>query len=248
MRRSIQAATGCAMLLACAGTAHAQSVSSDKLSVNVNLGYQTQSQDLASSGAFSLYGEDGTFTTTQSIDAGLLFDASVDYRLTKSMAVGIGWTSFSGKSNATVAAQVPHPIFFGQFRTASVGANDIEHHANAINIDAVFRYPLSRKMDVVVSAGPSIVMVNQELTTGITVQQETGPSFSQPTISSVNVTAQKKTTLGFNAGADFAYMVNRRYGAGAGIRYTFASADIDGLADKLKAGGFQVLFGARLRF
>lgn len=236
------------MLLACAGNAQAQSVPSDKLSVSVNAGYQTQSRDIAGSGTYSIYEEDATFTTSQTIDSGIIFDASADYQIMDRFAIGVGWTTFSKKSPAQVSVLVPHPAFFGQFRTANVEAADIEHRANTINIDAVFRYPLSAKMDIVVSAGPSIVMVNQEVVTGFTVQQETAPPFNAPTVSSVTATATKKTTVGFNAGADFAYMFNRHYGAGAGFRYTFASADIEGVTDSLKIGGVQVLFGARLRF
>ena len=65
---------------------------------------------------------------------------------------------------------------------------------------------------------------------------------------SITVATEKKTTFGFNMGVDFAYMFDPRYGVGAGMRYTFASAHLAGLDDSVKAGGFQLLFGARLRF
>jgi hypothetical protein len=247
MRRSTIAAVGCALLVPSAGTAHAQSLSSDKLSVSVNAGYQAQSRDLTGSGTYTIYDEDATFTTSQKIKSGPLFDVSADYEVMEEFAVGIGWTRFSSSAAAALDAQIPHPAFVGQFRSASAEAGETNHSANAININAVWRYPVSGKIDLAVSAGPSIVRISQDVVAGFSVAPET-PPFASPAIDTVSVSSVKKTTLGFNAGVDAAYMFDRRYGAGAGLRYTFASANIAGLDDKVKAGGLQLLFGARLRF
>ena len=240
------AAVGCALLLACAGTAHAQAVSSDKISLNVNLGFQAQSHDAAGGGTYSIYEEDATFSTSQTIKSGLIFDVSADYKVADQLAIGVGWTFFSKSSPISVDAQVPHPVFVGQFRSAS-SQTDGDHSANAININAVYRYAVSGKMDVIVSAGPSIVSVSHEVVTGVTIRPES-PPFPNPQIDSVTLSKESKTTVGFNAGVDLAYMVNPRYGVGAGLRYLFASADIPNLDDNLKVGGLQLLFGARLRF
>lgn len=246
MSRSIHAALGCALLLAVAGPVSAQSASSDKFFLNVNLGYQTQSRDLAGGGTYTIYEEDATFSTSQTIKSGLIFDVNAGYEVAENFAIGVGWTTFSKTSSVNISAQVPHPAFVGQFRTVT-GEADAKHSANAININAVWRYPVSGKADVIVSAGPSIVKVSQDVATGITIKPEAWP-FPPPELDTVTVSSESKTTVGFNAGVDFAYMLDPRYGVGAGLRYTFASADIPGLDDNVKVGGLQLLFGARLRF
>ncbi|MGE5813140.1 MAG: outer membrane beta-barrel protein, partial [Acidobacteriota bacterium] len=183
---------------------------------------------------------------SQTIKSGFIFDINADYEVAEHIAIGVGWTTFSKTSPASVTAEVPHPVFIGQPRTVS-SQTDAKHSANAINIDAVWRYPVSGKADVIVSAGPSIVMVSQDVITGVTIKPE-APPFPGPEVDTVNVSTEKKTTVGFNAGVDFAYMLAPRYGVGAGLRYTYASVDIPTLDDSVKAGGLQLLFGGRFRF
>jgi hypothetical protein len=58
----------------------------------------------------------------------------------------------------------------------------------------------------------------------------------------------KKTTVGINLGVDVTYLVTKRFGVGGLARYTWGSADLDGAADKLTVGGFQIGGGLRVRF
>lgn len=270
MKRSISVILGCASLLvvssANAGAQttqptqptqsvqpapsaqRAQSAPPDKIAIAVNVGYQAQSQDIATNGTYSIYEEDATYAGTQTVGGGVIFDIGAEYRLTRSVGVGVSWSYFSDKGPIAVTAQVPHPLFSNQFRVASAQANDAKHTESVINLDLVYRMPFANKIDLVFYGGPTIASIKHETVSTITVAPETGPSFSNPTINSFTLASQSKTGFGVNVGADAQYMFTPRFGAGAGIRYIYASADITGAADKIKAGGFQVLGGLRARF
>ena len=66
-------------------------------------------------------------------------------------------------------------------------------------------------------------------------------------INSVEVVRLKDTTVGFNLGADMTYSIHQNIGAGLLLRYTYGSAGFEGESD-VRAGGFQIAVGARVRF
>jgi hypothetical protein len=241
------------LLLLTAPNARAQMQWTDKLFVNVNGGYQAASTDeFVSTADFSIYEEAASLTATQKLKSGAVFDGSVGYRLWKNLAVAIGFTRSSSKSDALVTARVPSPLAFDQLRVASVTASGTEHTQVTTHVQAVWFWPFTDKIDFAFAAGPSFIAVNQELISAVEIGPESGPPFTNPQITQVTVKKEKKTAPGFNLGADATYLVTKRFGAriGAGLtlRYVFASADLEGLNDSLKVGGFQVLAGVRIRY
>jgi hypothetical protein len=237
------------LILLAAPNARAQMQWTDKLFVNVNAGYQVASTDeFTSTSTFEVYEEPASLTATQKVKSGPVFDASAGYRLWKNLAVGIGFTRFSSDSDVAVNARVPHPLFFDQPRVATISAPGAKHTEVATHVQATWFWPYSDKIDFAFAAGPSFISVNQELVSGVTIGPETGPSYTNPQITDVAVTKEKKTAFGFNIGADMTYLVRKNYGAGVTVRYVFGSADLPGLSDSQSIGGFQILGGVRVRY
>jgi hypothetical protein len=106
----------------------------------------------------------------------------------------------------------------------------------------VWMVPVTDKVDVGVSFGPSIFFVGQEIPGAITV---TEPG---PTVSGVTTQKVDKTGAGINLGVDVTYLLTKRVGIGGLMRYTWGSVDIDGANDSMSVGGFQIGVGGRLRF
>jgi hypothetical protein len=237
------------LILLAAPSARAQMQWTNKLFVNVNGGYQvSSSKEFTSASDFSVYDEPADLTATQKLKSGGVFDGSVGYRVWKNLAVGIGFTRASSKSDVIVNARIPHPLFYDQFRVASVTAPGAKHSEVQTHIQAVWFWPFTDKIDFAFSAGPSFISVNQELISGVTIGPETGPSYTSPEISEVIVREEKKTAFGINLGADMTYLVAKNYGAGVTLRYVFGSADLPGLSDSQTVGGFQILGGVRIRY
>jgi len=225
-----------------APSAQAQMTWTDKGFLNVTGGVQTGSHTIATDTTFGLYDEVATFGTTQKISGGGFFDASAGYRVWNNLALGAGLSWTSSKADADGAGSIPDPVFYDRLRAIKVAAADLNHTERAIHLMAVWMVPVTDKIDVGLSAGPTIFQVKQDVPSGISI---TEPG---PTVTRVDVTKSDKTNVGLNIGVDVTYLVTRKIGVGGLARYTRGSVDVDGVTEKLTVGGFQIGGGLRIRF
>jgi hypothetical protein len=179
---------------------------------------------------------------TQKVKSGGFFDVSVGYKVWHNLALGVGYSRAGSKADAAITLSVPDPVFFDRPRSVTASATGLAHTENTVNLMAVWMVPVTDKIDVGVSAGPSIFMLKQEL--------PNSPSITEPgpIVGPIDLSSADKTTAGFNLGVDVTYMLNKRFGVGGLARYTWGSAAITGATNDLKLGGFQIGAGLRTRF
>ena len=230
----------CALLTA---PAHAQTMTwTDRAFANVNFGLQEVSRTLDASSTFDLYGETGDLSTTQPIDGGALFDIGAGYKVWHNLAIGLGYSRVQTDADVALAANVPDPNFFDRPRGLTATSPNAEHAEHAIHIQGTWMMPVTDKIDVGISFGPTIFMVKQDVATAISV---TEPG---PTLASTTIVREDKTGVGINLGVDLSYLITPRIGAGILARYTVGSVDLDAATESLTVGGFELGFGARIRF
>jgi outer membrane protein with beta-barrel domain len=222
--------------------AHAQMKWTDKGFANINIGAQSGSHDVETNTTFSVYDEDAHVTTTQKTGGGFLFDLNGGYKVWSNLVVAVGYSFMSDSTDGAVTASIPDPAVFDRLRTVTATADNLSHAEHAINFSGVWMVPVTDKVDVGLSFGPTIFMVKQELPDTITF---TEPG---PTVTGINKKDVDKTTAGINLGVDVTYLLKKNYGVGAILRYTWGSVDLDGASDKLTVGGFQFGVGGRYRF
>ena len=236
---------GCVSFVLCAlvaAPASAQMTWTDKAFLNVNFGVQETSHTLDASSTFDLYGEQGSLSTTQPVDGGALFDIGAGYKVWKNLAVGLGYSRVQSDGDVTLEANVPDPNFFDRPRGVTGVASNAEHAEHAIHLQGTWVMPVTDKMDVAFSFGPTIFMVSQDIVTDLSITEPT------PTISSSTVTREDKTAVGINLGVDLNYFFRPRIGAGLLVRYSYGSVELEGAQESLPVGGFQIGAGVRLRF
>ena len=211
--------------------------------VSINGGAQVGSHDLSSTQSFPLFDETANITSSQKIGSGGLFDISVGYRVWHNVAVSICYTDTSSKADLNVNGSIPDPAIFDHPHTFTSSFSGARHSENVVNLDAVWMMPVTDKIDVGFSAGPSIFSVKQDVAANLS-DTNTVPSLA----------SESKTTAGINIGVDVTYLVgkmpglNKDWGVGGLARYTWGSAKLGNSTDKLTLGGFQIGAGARLRF
>lgn len=225
-----------------AATAHAQMTWTDQGFVNASLGIQSGSRTLNTSSIFESLDEQARLDTTQDVDGGMFLDISAGYKVWRNLAAAIGFSRMKSDSDVTFNAAIPDPVATDRLRTVSASAAGAEHKEQAFHLMGVWMMPVTDKIDVGFSAGPSIFQVSQDVPTAITTA-EPGPTVTGTTVTSVD-----KTTVGLNLGVDATYLVTPDIGAGLLVRYTRGSADLPGATDKLTVGGFQIGVGVRYRF
>jgi hypothetical protein len=181
-------------------------------------------------------------STSQEVSGGGLFDINGGYKIWRNLAVGLGYSHVGSKSDAAITGSIPDPAVFDRPRTVTATATDLEHSENTINIIATWMLPVTDKVDVGFSFGPSFIMVSQDLVDSVAI---TEPG---PTVTGTTIRTEEKTAGGINLGIDVTYLLNKRFGVGGLMRYTYGSVELNGATDKLTVGGFQIGAGGRIRF
>jgi hypothetical protein len=219
--------------------------------LNVNFGIQVIAEDAATTNTtFTIYDETGKLTTAQTLDSQApFFDIGGGFRVAGNFGLGFTYTRLSSNGAAQVTAQVPSPIYYDQPRTATATLSDLEHLEDGYHFQALWMLPITDRLDIVISGGPSLFNLKQGIVMSPQIT-EVGPPYS-----SVNMTVAQTTTtaseIGFNVGADMTFRFANNVGVGAIVRYTAATVSLTpegGEASDVKVGGFQLGGGLRIRF
>jgi hypothetical protein len=230
--------------------------------LNINVMLQSGSRPFSERvNPTEIFKEPVDFRTTQAIPSGALPDFALGVRLWRNLAVGVGATYFRVGEDVELTGEVPHPLFYG--RPRDLGGrqlNGYRHTQTGIHAHAVVTVPLASRLDVALSAGPSLFLVTQDRVSKVDVKLP-GPTHDEfevaPMVQSVGERA-----FGANAGIDFTYHLVRRLepgavfwtaGLGFFVRWTgatvgFASEVESGEPVSLDVGGLQYGAGLRFRF
>jgi hypothetical protein len=227
-------------LLACAATSTAQTPLGGRIFVGINGGGQMSTDTLTIGNALTIYDQSASWTTTENIDGGGMFDFNIGYKVWNDLGIAIGFSRFNSTGSAAGAALVPSPIFFNRPNAVTLDVSTAPRSERNIYLVGVWFVPIRDKIDLALSLGPSFTRVEQQLVTDIVIPA--GTSNALPVI-----VTQSGTATGLNVGIDGTYMFLPWLGAGAFARYNGGSLDLDQVTD-VKAGGFQAGIGARLRF
>jgi hypothetical protein len=117
------------------------------------------------------------------------------------------------------------------------------------HVQILYLLPVSRVFDVMFSAGPSLVTVQQDLVNSVNFS-ETYP-YDRAAFESAGLVRVRKSGVGFNVGADATWHATPMIGIGILLRYTRGnvSLPIPGQSEvHARAGGAQAGVGVRLFF
>jgi len=218
-----------------------------RVRIGINGGIQTS--DNAIHQAFTLQKNlEGTpITADIAVQREPLFDAGLVVRIRGRFGVGVAVSYAMRDINADVTAQIPHPFFFSQPRavtgTAAAGRTETTTH-----IDAVWMVP-SRKVDVLLSVGPSLFNVTQTLITDV-LYADAYP-YDAATFGSAPTATARRTATGFHVGADVTVKLSAHVGVGGLLRFSRASATFTAGTDNsvtTDLGGLQAGGGVRIGF
>ena len=225
-----------------------------RFTISVNGGFQVASQDLLRVTTFTLYDEEARVEIAQNdIEGGGFLDLGATVRLRGNLGAGISYARVESSNDGVVTGSIPHPLLFDQPRTLTASASDLQHKEQGVHVYATWFIPFTEKLDFTVSAGPSFFNVSQDFIQTVAFSET--PPFTSVTVDEVRELNLKENTVGFNVGVDANYAVTRAYGVDLGVgvllRFTRGEADFqvnEGDAIGVKAGGFQIGGGVRVRF
>lgn len=230
-------------VLASASPAAAQMAWTDRVFLNVNIGQQKMNQQIATEGSFDIYEEAGNWSTSFDVANSALRDISGGVRVWKNLALGVGFSKTTDTHDAVLTASIPDILAFDAPHTDTATVTGLAREETAVHISAVWMVPVTDKIDIALSGGPSFFSVTQPFVSGMTVT----PGAS--TIGSVATSSIEESVTGFHVAIDATFLIIPNVGVGAMARYAAAKVDAPVLkAGTIDVGGLQGLVGLRIRF
>ena len=228
--------------------------------LNLNALFPTGDRSLTERLSIPLYDETAVFEARHASPAGMGVDAAVGLRVWSSLAVGLGVTHSRSKGGIDGAGVVPHPLFHGRPREQEFRLDGFNRTDLGIHLQAAWTILLADRLDVVLSAGPSLFIVELDRmdpnpnTFEVT---ETAP-YNEVQVDFGRRSVQKRVP-GASVGVDLTYHFIRRrdpgalfWTAGIGIFagwMTGTSALPEfGADENLDVGGLRAGAGLRFRF
>lgn len=243
--------TAAVFLIAIGSAANARAQSRDwpeRIWIGVSGGFQPAANGFDDAFELPRYAETERVDIGYPVKGGALVAASGGYRVWKRFTVGLGVSRYSRRSDATVSARVPHPFFDNQFRQIE-GTSSTLRGETGTHLLLGWMMPVTDRIRVIVTAGPSFMSVEQTVVTGVQFA-ETYP-YDTAEFTAATTRRASRSATGFNAGADVMWMFARHIGAGGLVQVTQARARLipaEGRTLPVDAGGAQAALGIRLIF
>ncbi|MEP6918000.1 MAG: hypothetical protein ABJC89_20300, partial [Acidobacteriota bacterium] len=149
------------------GTAQAQGMPVARAVVSVTAGYQTSQPTFSQSITFEEYSEEGSLTTAYATRRRPVADGGLTLRLWRRLGVGVAGSYFHDAGSATVSALLPNPFVFDQPRQIS-GPAGVTHNELALHFQAAYWAPISPRVALIVSGGPTVFRVEQDFVSDVT--------------------------------------------------------------------------------
>ncbi len=224
--------------------------------VTVDVPFQLLNNDFSESLSFADTGrrtENVSFVTDYASTRGALFDVGAGVRLAKSIGVGVSASWFRRSSSAVFDLKMPSPIAANSPLNVTGSVSDLRRRELGIHIHALQALPIGSRARVMLSGGPSVFHVKQDLVRSI--QFDVLPGFASLTFDQALVTPVERTVVGYNVGADVTWAIASHFGIGAVTRYSRATATLDpgaqssiNRAIEMHVGGLHLGGGIQWRF
>jgi hypothetical protein len=220
----------------------------ERIWATANGGVQTAGTSFSDSFDIQQFVETGTVKTDYPAKTGTVVEGSAGVRFWKRLGAGVAITKMSSRGDAAIDARIPHPFFDNQPRTVQ-GSTSVTRNETDVHFQISYLANLTPRLRMILSAGPSILSIEQTLVTDVQYSQVY--PYDTATFTGATTRRAKATANGFNTSADAFWMFSRNIGAGGVVRYTRATADEDagnGRTISVDAGGVQAGFGVRVMF
>lgn len=248
-----------ALTLLCAGGAEAQWTGF----FHINGGVQAADRAVTRTFEETLYDETATYEATMASPGGPVVDAWAGVRVWRDLGIGLGATVVNGSGTIGLEGSVPSPLFRNRHRATSFESAGLKHQQIGVHLPLVYMVPVSERVHVAVSAGPSWFRLHYD--PGAVQLGDEAPPYTAVSLMALPSTVKESMAVGYNAGVDVTYLLTGWFGAGLYLRYTGGTVDVEmpaslqstgagggpagaGATAPVGVGGVQAGAGLRFRF
>lgn len=234
------------IVLFSSAAAVAQTSFDHRVAVTVGAGERTTAESFSQAITFEAFSEQGSLTTNYKIARPPFVDGSLTVRIWRGFGAGVAVSYLDDSFPAHITALIPHPLIVNRPRTVS-GDAAVTRRESMAHLQAVYWLRPRRRLDVMLSAGPSMIRADQDFVADVSYAQ-TFP-YNTATFASATVARQRKTVVGFNIGGDAGWTLAGPFGVVALARYSRVIAHFPSIgAESVAIGGLNVGGGIRFRF
>jgi len=224
---------------------------------HLDVGYRLGGDELVrTSPAFAdIYAEEGSISANYGNGSGPQVDLMFGSYLTPKFALAGGFSFFQTLEDARLEAQVPHPFYLNQFRTASADSSEVTANELGFHISALFTVWETPVQRFSIFGGPSFFRVSQQVPIDLSIDE--AYPYDEVAIDGVTTDSAHDSAFGFHVGGDYTRFFGRHVGVGFAARYSRASVDANDPADSTPgseatttgtAGSAVISGGVRFRF
>ena len=234
---------------------HLEWLSSGRILLHVNGGYQAGNPRHVRVADFQAYGERAQFRVREQQFGTSHLDAGGVVRIWRELEIGASYTQVGTSATAVVTGTVPHPLDTRSDRTVPAQTLSLPHRQRATHVYAAWRFRPRPLWSLALSAGPTYFNLRQGVVANLIASEAGGPPFAGVDLR-IDTGEHTRNGAGFNAGLDVTYMLKPEgWGPGIGVGYfirlTLGSVDVPSntrAQDSYHVGGVQTGGGLRLLF
>lgn len=212
-------------------------------------GYRVTDASFTGSATKQIHAELGAYSTRYDVKPGIALDVSAGFALWRSFGIKLGLSTYQATTPGSFQAQIPHPFFFNRPRSVSGQASALQRRETALDLHVAGIFAPSRRVTVMVGAGPTFFSIKQDFVTDFTYG-ESYP-YDTATFRSVSTKAETESRMGFGAGATVGVFLTKVVGIAAAAQFAATEIQFPAAGDTptdLKLGGFRGIVGFAARF
>lgn len=197
---------------------------------------------------FQEYNEDASLTVQHKGKIGFGASVGLQYDFSERLGAILTLGLVNRSASATYDAALPHPLYFNKKRSVSGEVSGTTYRETTAHLDAAY-LGKAGALSYAVFAGPSYFSLSADLAES--VQYSQSYPYDTVTVTGLPTSAETKTGIGFNVGADLDYSLGGSLSLGGQLRYSRATITLEpgeGNQAEIEAGGLQVSLGVRVRF
>jgi hypothetical protein len=217
----------------------------DQVRVGVDVGLQTATPKFVATALFTEFVEEGMVTANHTVGSNVVFSGGATVRAWRGLAIGAAVSFFSKAGTSELEVELPHPFLFNQPRLVSGAASDLKRREIATHVMFGWIMP-ANQMEIILSAGPSIFHVQQDLVSGITYTH--AYPYDVAEFTGATIRRLTKVAVGFHVSGDVTWKLTPDIGLAASGRYSHATTTDDETGSSFDVGGVQVGGGIRFFF
>jgi len=220
-----------------------------RISLSVSAGTVLSDSDFRYSITFPLFAETGMIDTTVELDRKFLFDVEGSVRLWKRLGVGAAFVITSADGTLGSEITLPNPFLFNE-PTRGLATASTRQTTKEVLIEALFSLMHTNRWLVVVSGGPSITYLTQDLADDRFRIEYLFP-FEQIDVTTFSGDRSSGRAMGGHVGASVTWKANHRIGFDGRLRWSGASVDLEdrnGNQVSIDTGGLAIAAGVRFLF